>query len=82
MSWQKWTYKVWLQPLKYGFLVSLTFWIFIEVCLLNQIGLEGEKLNLRSLSGGSSVDWAEGSLVAQRQPLTWYRVSILKSQPN
>lgn len=38
-----------------------------------KIGLEGERLNLHSLSGGSSVEWAEGSLVAQRQPLTWYR---------
>lgn len=82
LSWQKWTYKVCLQSLKYCFLVSLTFWILIEVCLLNQVGLEGEKLNLHSLSGGSSVEWAEGSLVAQRQPLTWYRVSSLKSQPN
>ncbi|KDO65274.1 hypothetical protein CISIN_1g002867mg [Citrus sinensis] len=41
-----------------------------------KIGLEGEKLNLHSLSGGSSVEWAEGSLVAQRQPLTWYRTTF------
>lgn len=43
----------------------------------NQIGLHGEALGLHSISGSSSVEWAEGSLVAQRQPLSWYKVSIL-----
>ncbi|KAJ4717902.1 Beta-galactosidase [Melia azedarach] len=41
-----------------------------------KIGLEGEKLNLHSLSGSSSVEWAEGSLVSQRQPLTWYKTTF------
>ncbi|KAH0691029.1 hypothetical protein KY289_018387 [Solanum tuberosum] len=38
-----------------------------------KVGLKGEALNLHSLSGSSSVKWVEGSLVAQRQPLTWYK---------
>ena len=41
-----------------------------------QIGLHGEALSLHSISGSSSVEWAEGSLVAQKQPLSWYKVSI------
>ncbi|CAH9066851.1 unnamed protein product [Cuscuta epithymum] len=38
-----------------------------------KIGLEGEALNLHSVSGSSLVDWVEGSFVAQREPLTWYK---------
>ncbi|MBA0678026.1 hypothetical protein Goari_019393 [Gossypium aridum] len=41
-----------------------------------KIGLKGEALNLHSLSGSSSVEWVEGSLVAQRQPLTWYKTTF------
>ncbi|KAH7565478.1 hypothetical protein ACOSP7_020134 [Xanthoceras sorbifolium] len=41
-----------------------------------KIGLEGEKLNLHSLSGSSSVEWAEGSLVSRRQPLTWFKTTF------
>ncbi|KAK9099276.1 hypothetical protein Syun_026321 [Stephania yunnanensis] len=37
------------------------------------IGLTGESLNLHTLSGSSSVEWVAGSLVAQGQPLTWYK---------
>ncbi|KAL2539140.1 Beta-galactosidase 1 [Abeliophyllum distichum] len=38
-----------------------------------KVGLKGEALNLHSLSGSSSVEWVEGSFIAQRQPLTWYK---------
>jgi hypothetical protein len=39
-----------------------------------QVGLKGEQMNLNSLEGSSSVEWMQGSLVAQNQmPLTWYR---------
>ncbi|KAF8388821.1 hypothetical protein HHK36_025501 [Tetracentron sinense] len=38
-----------------------------------KIGLKGEALGLHSLSGSSSVEWVEGSLMAQKQPLTWYK---------
>ncbi|KAK9131144.1 hypothetical protein Sjap_011631 [Stephania japonica] len=38
-----------------------------------KIGLTGESLNLHTLSGSSSVEWVAGSLVAQGQPLTWYK---------
>ncbi|GFP98159.1 mitotic spindle checkpoint protein bubr1 [Phtheirospermum japonicum] len=31
-------------------------------------------LSLHSLDGSSSVEWVEGSYVAKRQPLTWYKV--------
>lgn len=38
-----------------------------------QVGLRGEAMKLVSPSAISSVDWVEGSLVAQQQPLTWYK---------
>ncbi|KAF9599207.1 hypothetical protein IFM89_036252 [Coptis chinensis] len=41
-----------------------------------QIGLEGEVLSLHSLSGSSSVEWVQGSFVAQKQPLTWYKTTF------
>ncbi|GAV87945.1 Glyco_hydro_35 domain-containing protein/Gal_Lectin domain-containing protein [Cephalotus follicularis] len=41
-----------------------------------KIGLEGEALSLHSLSGSSSVEWVEGSLVARKQPLTWYKTTF------
>ncbi|XP_050285611.1 beta-galactosidase 1 [Quercus robur] len=41
-----------------------------------KIGLKGEDLSLHSLSGSSSVEWIEGYLVAQRQPLTWYKTTF------
>lgn len=32
-------------------------------------------MNLNSLEGATSVEWMQGSLVAQsQQPLTWFRV--------
>lgn len=39
-----------------------------------KIGLKGEILSLHSLGGSSSVEWVQGSLVAQKQPLAWYKV--------
>lgn len=45
--------------------------------LSEQIGLKGEALGLHTVSGSSSVEWAEGPSMAQKQPLTWYKVSIL-----
>ncbi|XP_077210114.1 beta-galactosidase-like [Tasmannia lanceolata] len=41
-----------------------------------KIGLKGEALQLHSLSGSSSVEWVEGSLVAQKEPLTWYKTTF------
>ncbi|RYQ98337.1 hypothetical protein Ahy_B08g094391 isoform B [Arachis hypogaea] len=41
-----------------------------------KIGLKGEALSLHSLSGISSVDWIQGSLISQRQPLTWYKTTF------
>ena len=40
--------------------------------LLKQIGTKGESLSLHT--EGSTVEWKEGSLVATKQPLTWYKV--------
>lgn len=37
-----------------------------------QVGLKGEQMNLNSLEGASSVEWMQGSLLAQA-PLSWYR---------
>ncbi|XP_062157435.1 beta-galactosidase 1 [Alnus glutinosa] len=41
-----------------------------------KVGLKGEALSLHSLSGSSSVEWVERSLVAQRQPLTWFKTTF------
>ncbi|XP_045800001.1 beta-galactosidase 1-like [Trifolium pratense] len=41
-----------------------------------KVGLNGEALSLHSLSGSSSVDWVQGSLVSQMQPLTWYKTTF------
>ncbi|XP_038695928.1 beta-galactosidase-like [Tripterygium wilfordii] len=38
-----------------------------------KIGLKGESLSLHTVSGSSSVEWVEGSLLAKKQPLTWYK---------
>ncbi|KAK6129577.1 hypothetical protein DH2020_036678 [Rehmannia glutinosa] len=39
-----------------------------------QVGLKGEAMNLVSENSLSSVDWMQGSLIAQRQqPLTWHK---------
>ncbi|KAK6118449.1 hypothetical protein DH2020_047866 [Rehmannia glutinosa] len=39
-----------------------------------QVGLKGEAMNLVSQNSLSSVDWMQGSLIAQRQqPLTWHK---------
>lgn len=39
-----------------------------------QVGLEGEALSLHTISGSSSVEWVEGPSLAQKQPMTWYKV--------
>ncbi|KAF8036358.1 hypothetical protein BT93_C2160 [Corymbia citriodora subsp. variegata] len=41
-----------------------------------KIGLKGENLGINTVSGSSSVDWVEGSMLAQRQPLTWYKATF------
>ncbi|PHU14209.1 hypothetical protein BC332_15414 [Capsicum chinense] len=39
----------------------------------DKVGLKGESLSFHTLSGSFSVEWVQGSLVAQKQPLTWYK---------
>ncbi|XP_010536861.1 PREDICTED: beta-galactosidase 12 [Tarenaya hassleriana] len=41
-----------------------------------KVGLKGEALSLHTVTGSSSVEWVEGSLVAKKQPLTWYKASF------
>lgn len=41
-----------------------------------KVGLKGEALSLHSLTGSSSVDWIQGSLVTRKQPLTWFKTSF------
>ncbi|XP_019173472.1 PREDICTED: beta-galactosidase-like [Ipomoea nil] len=40
-----------------------------------QVGLKGESLSLNTISGSSSVEW-EASLLAKKQPLTWYKATF------
>ncbi|TKY72795.1 Beta-galactosidase protein [Spatholobus suberectus] len=41
-----------------------------------KVGLKGEALSLHTVSGSSSVEWTRGSLVAKKQPLTWYKTTF------
>ncbi|XP_020223796.1 beta-galactosidase [Cajanus cajan] len=41
-----------------------------------KVGLKGEALSLYSISGSNSVQWAQGSSVAKKQPLTWYKTTF------
>ncbi|KAK7354654.1 hypothetical protein VNO80_20120 [Phaseolus coccineus] len=41
-----------------------------------KVGLKGEASNLHTESGSSSVEWTRGSLVAKKQPLTWYKATF------
>ncbi|KAF3670915.1 hypothetical protein FXO38_06845 [Capsicum annuum] len=43
-----------------------------------KVGLKGESLSLHTLSGSSSIEWVQGSLVAQKQSLPWYKYSIVR----
>ncbi|XAR62546.1 Beta-galactosidase [Bertholletia excelsa] len=41
-----------------------------------KVGVKGEGLNLHASDGSSSVDWAEGSSLARKKPLTWYKTTF------
>jgi len=41
-----------------------------------KIGMKGENMGLDTISGSSSVEWARGSLIAQRQSLAWYKTTF------
>ncbi|KAK1366901.1 Beta-galactosidase [Heracleum sosnowskyi] len=41
-----------------------------------KVGLNGEALRLHSLGGSPTIAWAGGSLVAQDQPLMWYKTTF------
>ncbi|GMH04075.1 hypothetical protein Nepgr_005914 [Nepenthes gracilis] len=41
-----------------------------------KVGMKGENLGLDTVSGSTSVEWMEGSLTVQQQPLTWYKTSF------
>ncbi|KAM7509669.1 hypothetical protein LguiA_020122 [Lonicera macranthoides] len=47
-----------------------------------KVGLKGEDLSLNTPSGSSSVEWLQGSLVAQKQPLTWYKTTFNAPEGN
>ncbi|CAN6922538.1 unnamed protein product [Brassica oleracea] len=38
-----------------------------------KIGTKGEALSIHTVTGSSTVEWKEGTLVAKKQPLTWYK---------
>ncbi|XWS72179.1 hypothetical protein CRYUN_Cryun02cG0017900 [Craigia yunnanensis] len=38
-----------------------------------KIGLKGEALNIHTITGSSSAEWVEGSLLVKKQPMTWYK---------
>lgn len=47
-----------------------------------KIGLKGESLSLHTASGSASVEWVEGSQLAQKQALTWYKTAFDAPQGN
>ncbi|XP_015973400.3 beta-galactosidase [Arachis duranensis] len=47
-----------------------------------KVGLKGEDLGLQTVSGSGSVEWAQGSLLAKKQPLTWYKTNFNKPEGN
>ncbi|XP_041002887.1 beta-galactosidase-like isoform X2 [Juglans microcarpa x Juglans regia] len=47
-----------------------------------KIGLKGEASSLHTVSGSASVDWVEGSLLATKQPLTWYKTTFRAPEGN
>jgi len=86
LSKQKWSYKVCHLPLfcpvatLKGFIIMIRVYHHRNKPLLSafclQIGLKGEALNLNTVSGSSSVEWVQGSSLAKKQPLTWYKVRL------
>ncbi|XP_073033996.1 beta-galactosidase-like isoform X1 [Primulina eburnea] len=47
-----------------------------------KVGLKGESLSLDTISGSSSVEWNEESLLVQKQPLTWYKTTFNAPEGN
>ncbi|KAL2501334.1 Beta-galactosidase 12 [Forsythia ovata] len=47
-----------------------------------KVGLKGESLSLHTVTGSSSVEWIEGSQLAQKQSLTWYKTTFNAPQGN
>ncbi|XVF35016.1 hypothetical protein REPUB_Repub18cG0108700 [Reevesia pubescens] len=47
-----------------------------------KIGLKGEALNLHTVTGSSSVEWVEGSLLVKKQPMTWYKTTFNAPEGN
>ncbi|XP_052199504.1 beta-galactosidase-like isoform X2 [Diospyros lotus] len=47
-----------------------------------KVGLRGESLSLHTVGGSSSVEWVEGSLLAKKQPLTWYKATFNAPEGN
>ncbi|KAK2645384.1 hypothetical protein Ddye_020579 [Dipteronia dyeriana] len=47
-----------------------------------KIGLKGEALNLHLVCGSSSAKWVEGSLLAIKQPMTWYKTTFNAPEGN
>ena len=45
-----------------------------SIKIIDQVRFKGKILSLHSLSGSSCVKWVQGSNVANKQPLTWYKV--------
>ncbi|CAL5189692.1 unnamed protein product [Lathyrus oleraceus] len=41
-----------------------------------KVGLKGESLSLHTITGSSSVEWTQGSSLAKKQPLTWYKTTF------
>lgn len=47
-----------------------------------KVGLKGESLSLHTVTGSSSVEWIQGSELAQEQPLTWYKATFNAPEGN
>nr|AEG76892.1 putative beta-galactosidase [Linum usitatissimum]AEG76893.1 putative beta-galactosidase [Linum usitatissimum] len=47
-----------------------------------KVGVQGEKLQLNTVAGSSSVEWVKGSMLAKKQPLTWYKSTFNAPEGN
>ncbi|CAN0838935.1 unnamed protein product [Linum grandiflorum] len=52
-------------------LVDMTKWKWSY-----KVGVGGEKLQLNTITGSSSVDWVDGSMLVKKQPLSWYKATF------
>ncbi|CAI0628304.1 unnamed protein product [Linum tenue] len=47
-----------------------------------KVGVQGEKLQLNTITGSSSVEWSDSKMLAKKQPLSWYKTTFNTPEGN